>query len=89
MSRHILEPLNSHYEVSVGWDRPLANFFLQSSFNLTQQVHYLLRLVLVASVKFAGHSTSSAQSSIRRTLVAEQLHSGCQSPSLQPADSPM
>jgi hypothetical protein len=29
MSRYELEPLNARYEVSVGWDRPLSNFFLQ------------------------------------------------------------
>lgn len=29
MSRYELEPYNARYEVSVGWDRPLSNFFLQ------------------------------------------------------------
>jgi len=29
MSRYELEARNPRYEVSVGWDRPLSNFFLQ------------------------------------------------------------
>jgi hypothetical protein len=29
MSRYELEPYDTRYEVSVGWDRPLSNFFLQ------------------------------------------------------------
>lgn len=29
MSRYELEPYDARYEVSVGWDRPLSNFFLQ------------------------------------------------------------
>lgn len=29
MSRYELEPYNACYQVSVGWDRPLSNFFLQ------------------------------------------------------------
>jgi hypothetical protein len=29
MSRYTLEPHSQRYEVSIGWDRPLANFFLQ------------------------------------------------------------
>jgi len=29
MSRHLLEARNAHHEVSIGWDPPLANFFLQ------------------------------------------------------------
>jgi hypothetical protein len=28
MSQHILEPLTPRYEVRIGWDRPLSNFFL-------------------------------------------------------------
>ncbi len=28
MSQHILEPLSPRYEVRIGWDRPLSNFFL-------------------------------------------------------------
>ena len=29
MSQHTLEPLQSHHEVTIGWDPPLSNFFLQ------------------------------------------------------------
>ncbi len=29
MSRYTLEPLLTKHEVVIGWDRPLANFFLQ------------------------------------------------------------
>jgi hypothetical protein len=29
MSRYSLEPLSARHEVAIGWDRPLANFFLQ------------------------------------------------------------
>jgi len=29
MSHYNLEPLTSHYEVSIGWDPPLGSFFLQ------------------------------------------------------------
>jgi hypothetical protein len=29
ISRYELEPYDARYEVSVGWDRPLSNFFLQ------------------------------------------------------------
>ncbi len=28
MSRYTLAPFDERYEVSIGWDRPLANFFL-------------------------------------------------------------
>ena len=28
MSQHILEPLTPRYEVRIGWDRPLSNFYL-------------------------------------------------------------
>jgi hypothetical protein len=29
MSRYTLAPLSPSYEISIGWDPPLANFFLQ------------------------------------------------------------
>jgi len=29
MSRYNLTPLSDRYEVAIGWDRPLGNFFLQ------------------------------------------------------------
>jgi hypothetical protein len=29
MSRYTLEPLLPEHEIVIGWDRPLANFFLQ------------------------------------------------------------